>query len=113
MILALAGVMSLPRFHAAFDDIDPAIRNRAVWEQRNAEIWAAHNAGVRNVVVSQRMLPLTILPFYFDMTEDPNWYSNQHLDFYYGLQSIRLSQGLGLTGPEIHKYETPVRIVAQ
>ncbi len=91
MILAVVGVMSLPRFHAAFHDIDPAIRNHAVWEQRNAEIWAEREAGVRDVVVSQRMLPLTILPFYFDMTEDPSWYANQHLKTYFGLQSIRLS----------------------
>jgi hypothetical protein len=84
--------MTLPRFHAAFHDIDPAIRNRAVWVQRNANIWAQANAGVRDVVVGQRMLPLTILPFYFDMTEDPKWYANQHLATYYGLHSIRLSQ---------------------
>lgn len=112
MILAVVGVMSLPRFHAAFHDIDPAIRNRAVWEQRNAEIWAERNAGIRDVVVSERMLPLTILPFYFDMTEDPKWYANQHLAMYYGLQSIRLSYGLGVTGTEIHKYETPVQITS-
>jgi hypothetical protein len=92
MILALVGVLSLPRLHAAFNDIDPAIRNHAVWEQRNAEIWAERNAGVRDVVVSERMLPLTILPFYFDITEDPNWYANQHLKKYFGLQSIRLSK---------------------
>ena len=91
LVAALLAVISLPRFHAAFHDIDPAIRNRAVWVQRNANIWAQANAGVRDVVVVQRMLPLTILPFYFDMNEDPNWYANQHLATYYGLHSIRLS----------------------
>jgi hypothetical protein len=91
MISALAGVMSLPRFHAAFEEIEPAIRNHAVWRLRTTEIWAKRNAGVRDVVVNERMLPLSILPFYFDLTEDPNWYVNQHLRTYFGLESIRLS----------------------
>lgn len=91
MIMAVAGAMSLPRFHATFQDIDPAIRNRAVWLQRNAEILAKVNAGVRDVVVEQRMLPLTILSSSLDITEDPKWYANQHMATYYGLQSIRLS----------------------
>jgi hypothetical protein len=91
IILAVAGAVSLPRFHSAFQDIDPAIRNRSVWVERNAEIWSERSAGARDVVVSQRMLPLYILPFYFDMTEDQAFYANQHLKTYYELQSIRLS----------------------
>ena len=55
------------------------------------------------------MLPLTVLPFYFDLMENPNWYANQHLDAYYGLHSIRLAPGLGLADAERNKYETPVR----
>jgi hypothetical protein len=108
MMLALAGAISLPRFHAAFHDIDPAIRNRAVWVQRNEEIWTERNEGVRDVVVSQHMLPLTMLPFYFDMTEDPNFYANQHLRTYYGVNSIRLSPMLDkvLPGPPIQVSET-------
>lgn len=104
LIGALVAAMSLPRFHAAFHDIDPAIRNRAVWVERNADIWRQANAGVRDVVVGQRMAPLTILPFYFDMTEDTKWYANQHLATYYGLHSIRLSPAqstLQIVAPEI------------
>lgn len=91
VILALVEVTHLPRFHAAFQEIQPAIRNRALWVQRNAEIWAERDAGVRDVVARGRMTPLTILPTYFDMTENPDWYANQHLKTYYGVHSIRLA----------------------
>lgn len=90
-ISALAGAMSLPRFHSAFHDIDPAIRNRAAWVQRNAEIWAQRNGGVRDVVVSEHMVPLAILPVYFDITDDPKWYANGFLQRYYEVHSLRLS----------------------
>jgi hypothetical protein len=91
IVLAVAGALSLPRCHAMLHEIDPAMRNRAVWVQRNRQIWAEQKAGARDIVVSERMVPLTLLPTYFDMSEDPNWYANGHLAMYYGVNSIRLS----------------------
>ncbi len=37
------------------------------------------------------MIPLHLMPFYFDMSEDLKWYANEHLRTYYGVHSIRLS----------------------
>ena len=98
VILALVGVMHVPRFHAAFRDIQPAIRNRAWLDVRAAEILADRDAGIRDVVVSQRMTPLTILPTYMDLTEDPNWFLNRHMAKYFGVRSIRLSAPLPAKG---------------
>ena len=50
MIAALYGAKSLPRYEWAFQEKDTAIRNRDVWVQRNAEIWALKNSGVRDIV---------------------------------------------------------------
>jgi hypothetical protein len=97
LVAALVATIFLPRFYAAFHDIRPAMRNHAVWVQRNAEITSQAKAGVRDVLVGQRMLPLTILPFYFDITEDPNWYANQHLAGYYGLRSLKLTPAVDRT----------------
>lgn len=108
IVLAVAATISLPRFRAMTHELDPAIRNRAVWVQRNKDIWAKERAGARDLVVNERMVPLTIFPTYFDMSEDPNWYANGHLETYYGLNSIRLSIPQPSTVPPEAPWEGPV-----
>lgn len=92
IFLAIIVLSSLPRFQSAFRDIRPAIRNRAVWDERNSEIWAKKKSGVRDIVVEPRMVPVGVLPFYFDLSEDPTWYVNQDMNSYYEIHSIRLSK---------------------
>ena len=95
VVLALGSTMQLPRFAATFRDLEPAIRNRAAWDRRNLMIWAESRAGVRDVVTSICMIPLTILPTYFDITDNPDWVANEDLRAYYSLHSLRLAATRG------------------
>jgi len=62
-----------PGFYAAFHDIRPAMRTTPLCPTER-EITSQQRPAFRDVLVGQRMLPLTILPSTFDIRKS-NWYA--------------------------------------
>jgi hypothetical protein len=88
--LCLVQTVGLHRVSAAVREIPAAVQNLQTVQQRLADIQRERDAGATDIVVP-RLIPLTILPTWIDLHDDPTWYANENMAFYFGVKTIRLA----------------------
>jgi hypothetical protein len=87
---SIIGITQFPRYRAAYGEVPIAIQARVLVARRAAEVRAARDAGVRDVIVHEHIPAMKIIED-FPLREDPRWYINQHLEEYFAVRSLRLA----------------------
>jgi hypothetical protein len=85
--LCLVQTVRLHRVSAAVREIPAAVQNLRTVQQRLADIQRERDAGATDIVVP-RLIPLTIIAT-IDLRDDPTWFVNQEMAFYFGVKTIR------------------------
>lgn len=92
IFLCVPTAASMPASSALVSEMDSAFENNETIWSRQSAIHELRDAGVRSVVLRDKLITMDIIPTYFDITEDEIDWRNKIYAFFYQLDCIRLAK---------------------